>query len=317
VTPQQRRIAALRRFAFGISALTVVGHAVLGLEQSWAQVGVSLLTCYTVELLLERVDAWSGRRPPRFRLAQPAGPRARALALVDFLLPAHITALAIALLLYPGDRYWPIVLAGIVAVGSKSVFRAPVGPSSRHFLNPSNFGMVVVLLLFPSVGIAPPYHFTENVSGWLDWAVPAFVLCTGTLLNVKLTGKPPLILAWLGGFALQALLRHALFDTSLVASLVPMTGMAFLLFTFYMVTDPGTTPIARRSQIAFGAGVAAVYGVLMALHVVFGLFFALAIVSSVRGVSLHVKARRRTPAPRRVPEPVPAAEPLVVAGRTS
>jgi Na+-translocating ferredoxin:NAD+ oxidoreductase RnfD subunit len=306
MTPQQRRTAALRRFAFGITTLTVVGHALLGIEQSWLQVIVSLATCYALELTLESVEAWSAGRPVRFR----GGVR----ALVDFLLPAHITALAIALLLYPGDRLWPIVLAGVIAVGSKSVFRAPVGKSSRHFLNPSNFGMAVVLVSFPSVGIAPPYHFTENVSGWADWAVPAVVLCTGTLLNVKLTGKVPLILAWLSAFALQAVVRHLLFDASLAAALLPMTGMAFLLFTFYMVTDPGTTPVAKRSQIAFGAGVAAVYGVLTALHVVFGLFFALAIVSAVRGVSLHALARARAreaavPVGREVALPAPALSP--------
>ena len=53
-----------------------------------------------------------------------------------------------------------------------------------------------------------------------------------------------------------------------------MTGVAFLLFTFYMVTDPATTPSTPRGQIAFGAAVAAAYGLLMAFHVVFGLFFA-------------------------------------------
>jgi Na+-translocating ferredoxin:NAD+ oxidoreductase RnfD subunit len=306
VTPQERRIAALRRFAFGISTLTVVGHLWLGLEQSWLQVLVSLATCYAVELTLEAIDAWSAHRAPRFR----GGP----LALVDFLLPAHITALAIALLLYPGDRLWPIVLAGVIAVGSKSVFRAPVGGGSRHFLNPSNFGMAVTLLALPSVGIAPPYHFTENVSGWGDWAVPAFVLCTGTLLNVKLTGKVPLIAAWLGGFALQAVARHLVLGASLEAALLPMTGMAFLLFTFYMVTDPGTTPIAPRSQVAFGAAVAAAYGVLLAVHVVFGLFFALAIVSLVRGVALHAIAYARRTEESRAPVPRPVREP-VLAGR--
>jgi hypothetical protein len=79
-----------------------------------------------------------------------------------------------------------------------------------------------------------------------------------------------------------------------------MTGVAFLLFTFYMVTDPGTTPVAARAQVAFGAAVAAVYGVLIALHVVFGLFFALAIVSLTRGVALHVLAYSRRAAERRV-----------------
>jgi hypothetical protein len=301
MTPAQRRVAALRRFAFGITTLTIVGHLLLGFEQSWLQVLVSLATCYSVELALETIDAWSAKRPARYRAGGLRG-------FADYMLPAHITALAIALLLYPAGRLGPIVFAGVVAVASKSVFRAPVGKGRRHFLNPSNFGIAATLVLFPSVGIAPPYQFTENVSGWGDWAVPAFVLFTGTLLNVKLTGKLPLILAWLSAFALQALARHLVFGASLTAALLPMTGLAFLLFTFYMVTDPGTTPIRMRSQIAFGAGVAIAYGLLMSVHVVFGLFFALVLVSSVRGAGLHVMAlagdgRLRVPSFARLPRP--------------
>src|SRR5918999_3833208 len=113
MTPAERRIAALRRFSMGITGLTIVGHVWLGFEQSWAQVLVSIATCYSIELALEAADAWSARRPLRFR----GGP----VALVDFLLPAHITALAIALLLYPNGRLEPIVFAGAVAVGSKAI----------------------------------------------------------------------------------------------------------------------------------------------------------------------------------------------------
>jgi enediyne biosynthesis protein E5 len=281
VSPAERRIAALRRFAMGITGLTIVGHVWLGFEQSWAQVLVSLAGCYSAELSLEAVDAWSARRPARFR----GGPG----ALADFLLPAHITALAIALLLYPGGgRLAPIAFAATVAVCSKALFRAPLGSGRRHFFNPSNFGIAATLLIFPSVSISPPYQFTENVAGAGDWLVPAFVLVTGTFLNYRLTGKIPLIVAWLVAFALQALCRHLFLDASLEGPLLPMTGMAFLLFTFYMVTDPGTTPVRPRNQIAFGAGVAIAYGALVSLHVVFTLFFALVVVSSVRGTWLYL-----------------------------
>jgi len=56
-----------------------------------------------------------------------------------------------------------------------------------------------------------------------------------------------------------------------------------VLFTFYMISDPGTTPSRPRDQVWFGAAVAAAYGVLQVLHVVFGLFFALAAVCLLRG----------------------------------
>jgi hypothetical protein len=126
-----------------------------------------------------------------------------------------------------------------------------------------------------------------------------------------------LIVGWLGGFAIQAGLRSALVGSPLAATLLPMTGMAFLLFTFYMVTDPGTTPSGALGQFAFGLGVAAAYGLLMILHVVFGLFFALAIVCSLRGLGLTVLARLQTKPHRRRAESVPAPAHLPLASPTA
>ena len=47
------RLAALRRFAITISVLNVLGHTVLGFENSWAQMFVALLTAYFTEIFLE------------------------------------------------------------------------------------------------------------------------------------------------------------------------------------------------------------------------------------------------------------------------
>ena len=298
-----KRIAALRRFAVSITVFTVAGAFFLSFEDSWAQPVVALVTCYVLELALETLDARCTGRPVRYA----GGPK----AFVDFLLPAHITGLSIALLLYPNARLMPIVFACAVAVGSKFVFQAPVGEGRRrHFLNPSNFGIAVTLLAFPWVGISPPYQFTEGVSGiWgsgtFGWLVPAAVLISGTALNAKLTGKWPLILGWLGGFVAQALVRAAVFGTPLVAPLLPLTGLVFVLYTNYMITDPGTTPVVRRNQVAFGAATALVYGVLVSLHVVFGLFFALALVSAARGLGLYGLAAWAARA-RRAREAAPA-----------
>ena len=74
-------------------------------------------------------------------------------------------------------------------------------------------------------------------------------------------------------------------------ALLPMTGVAFVLFTFYMVTDPGTTPSKPKDQMIFGLSVAAAYAFLMLYHVVFGLFFGLTIVCTLRGLNLFVQAR--------------------------
>lgn len=284
MTPLERRNAALRRFGISITAFTIAGAFWLGFEDSWAQPVVALLTAYALELALETLDAWAAGRPARYR----GGPS----VFFHYMLPAHITALSIALLLYPNARLMPIVTATAIAIGSKFLIRAPVGGGWRHVMNPSNVGITVVLLLYSWVGISPPYQFSENISGPLDWIVPVAVLGAGTMLNAKLTGKWPLILGWLGGFALQALARSAFLGAPLVAPLLPMTGFVFVIYTNYMITDPGTTPIERRAQTFFGFATAIVYGALVSFHVVFGLFYALTIVSAARGVGLYLAAAR-------------------------
>jgi hypothetical protein len=273
------RLAGLRRFAIAITVLTTLGHTVFGFEAAYAYPLVALATGYGLELLLETIEASCQGRQPIFL--------ASGKSFVDFLLPAHITSLAIAMLLYSNSRLWPIMLATAVAIGSKTIFRVAVNGRIRHYFNPSNFGISVVLILFPWVGITPPYQFTENLSGWADWILPAAIVLTGSFLNSRFTHRLPLIGAWLGSFALQALVRSLWFGTPLTPALLPMTGVAFVLFTFYMVTDPGTTPISTQGQVLFGASIGLTYGILMACHVVFGLFFALTIVCGIRGCWLY------------------------------
>jgi Na+-translocating ferredoxin:NAD+ oxidoreductase RnfD subunit len=289
---QNKRIGGLWRFAIAISVLNIFGHTVLGFEQAWVTPFVALAAAYGTELSLEAIDAWANARRPRF-LGSPR-------SFVEFLLSAHITGLAVGMLLYSNERFWVTAFAAATAIASKHVFQVAVvtphcAPSmwpNRHFLNPSNFGIAVTLLLFPWVGIAPPYQFTENVRGVLDVILPLIIVGTGSLLNTKFTERIPLILAWLSAFFLQAVVRSLLHGTPVAAAFAPMTGLAFVLFTFYMVTDPGTTPSRRGAQILFGASVAIAYGVLVSLHVVFGLFFALAIVTTVRGVAMYMAVWR-------------------------
>ena len=289
---QNKRVGGLWRFDIAISVLNLLGHTVLGFEQAWATPFVALAASYGMELSLEAIDAWAQQRRPRF-LGSPR-------IFVEFLLSAHITGLAVGMLLYSNERFWVTAFAAATAIASKHLFQVavvtPHCPPSiwprRHFLNPSNFGIALTLLLFPWVGIAPPYQFTENARGAFDVILPLIVICSGSLLNTKFTERIPVIVAWLTTFVLQALVRSLLHGTPVAAALAPMTGLAFVLFTFYMVTDPGTTPSRLAPQIAFGASVAIAYGLLISFHVVFGLFFSLAIVTAGRGILMHLAVWR-------------------------
>ncbi|MCX5199551.1 RnfABCDGE type electron transport complex subunit D [Streptomyces sp. NBC_00249] len=295
-------IKALQRFAVSISVLNILGYTVLGFEQAWLWPFVALATGYTTEIVLEAIGARAEGRAPRYAGRGRKG-------LVEFLLPAHITSLAVNMLTYVNDRIWVMIFGVVVAVATKWVLRSPLKGRMRHYMNPSNFGIAVILMLFPWASIAPPYHFTEYLHGPGDWVLPAIIITLGTLLNAKLTGRMWLITAWLVGFALQAVVRGLLLGTAIPSALGMMTGTAFVLFTNYMVTDPGTSPSKRSSQIVFGAGVAAMYGLLTAVGIAYGIFFATALVCLIRGGYLwglhHLDKRRAdangasaAPAPR-------------------
>jgi hypothetical protein len=300
----EKRLGGLSRFAFAITVLNILGHAFLGFEQSWLTPLVALAAAYGTELIGETVDARASRRPARY-----AGSFAD---VVKFLLPAHITALAVGMLLYAAENVAAIAFAVAVAIASKYVFRIAKSdkngrPQLRHALNPSNFGITVTLVLFPTVGIAPPYQFTENTYGIVDWLLPLVVICTGSYLNIKATGRIPLVIAWVVAFALQAVLRAAINGTPAVAGLLPMTGFAFVLFTFYMITDPATSPAKLSSQIALAVAIAACYALFMQLHIVFGLFYSLTIVTAARGI--WIAANHAVPVGSPLTAPAPRAGP--------
>ena len=298
------RLPALIRFASAITILNIFGHTILGFETSFAHPLVAILTAYSLEIGFEKLQSILQKRKPAYL----GGVK----NFVLFLLPSHISAMAVSMLMFTNQNLLPVIFATALAILSKVIFKVTINGRVRHFLNPSNTGLAVSFLIFPWVSTAPPYQFTENVSGVWEMILPMIFISVGGFLNYKLTKKAPLILAWLAGFFLQAIVRSLVFDTPFIPALLPMTGVAFLLYTFYMISDPSTTPMKKENQIMFGFGVAVVYGMLTALNIVFGLFFSLITVCISRGAFFYIKElvmkyRNRTSAVtfNTLAEPVP------------
>ncbi len=293
------RYLALRNFAISISAFNIFGYTLLGFEQPWLWPLISVLYAYFLEISFEVVSAWAQRRPRRF---QGRGFR----GVYEFLLPAHITALACNMLLYANNQIWPVLFAVGVGVTGKHALQAPIKGRMRHFMNPSNFGITMTLLVFGGtwMSIAPPYEFTENADTLFRVMIIVVIATAGTVINALLTKKTLLITGWMGGFFLQAVVRHWIWHVALFSAIGPMTGVAFILFSNYMISDPGTTPARPRNGFVFGASVATVYGVMMLFNIVYTLFFATSFVCAARGAGwwvAHLLKKRRA---RRTAEPV-------------
>lgn len=277
---ENRRTFALLYFVGLLLVWNIFGHTVLGFEQSVAQFLAAVGSACAAQLLLDILDARINKRPLRLR--------PDFVGLLTFFAPALISGMALGMLLLPNKLLLPFAFASVVAMASKVIFRAPLAGKTQHFFNPSNFAIVVTLFSCPWVSIAPPYHFMGQVTGVWNWIVPVIILASGILVHSLATGRLPLVISWLVGFLLQALLRHLTLGVPLAAPLIPMTSSAFIIFTLYMIPDPATTPLNKRAQIAFGLTVAAVYAMIQVSHQVYGLFGALVIVSLARGVWLHL-----------------------------
>ena len=145
--------------------------------------------------------------------------------------------------------------------------------------------------------------------GWWDWRF-VFLLVASTVVNHVLAlaiyraraarwRKAFLTLAVGFDLGFLAYFKYAgffvssfdnAFGTSWIVPLTPMTSAAFMVFTLYMIPDPATTPVQPLRQALFAVAIAAVYGMLLVNHVVYGLFIALTIVCALRGAGLYAWA---------------------------
>jgi hypothetical protein len=269
----------LRTSATFATIFTILGHTVFGFEQSWAQVVVALLAGHSSAILFEWVDARFNNRTPGF-----AGGGFKKL--VDFQLAPHMTSITMSFLIYVNQRLWIMALACVLAIGSKYVLRVPQNGRLRHFMNPSNFAIAVILFAYQWTGMLP-WGYTVDLHGAWDWIVPLVIVALGVRLNILFTGRIPTILSWLTTFIVLAVARAFAFQTPVIAQLIVLTGIPMVLFTLYMITDPQTSPGPLRSQIAFGSGIAVAYSILLMLHVQYTMFYSVAAVCTIRGCWLY------------------------------
>ena len=184
-------------------------------------------------------------------------------AVVLLKLPAHsiksalITALGLSLLFHCSDLLW-CALGSILAIASKFLIRF----KGKHLFNPANFGIMLVIILGGPAWISPG-----------QW------------------GSTPMLMLFFSGAALMVLLKVGRIDTS-ITFLLTLFALEFsrtvlwlgwdmdvlihkfmngslLLFAFFMITDPRTTPNSRKGRILWAALIAVASFALTSWHYLF------------------------------------------------
>lgn len=178
------------------------------------------------------------------QLAQLAGTRLAALPRFDPL-SALITSLSLTLLLRT-DFTVLAAMAAVVAIGSKFVIRA----RGKHVFNPANVALVTMMLASEKVWVS---------SGqWGSAAIGAFALaCLGFLVLTR-AKRSETTIAFLVAYAVLLFGRALWLDDPLSIPLHQLQNGALLIFAFFMISDPKTSPNSAPGRLAYGVMVATI-----------------------------------------------------------
>ena len=254
-------------FAAILSLYLILGCAFLGFNRSPSQI----LTTLTLACVLEVGLHWLLRKR---ELLVP--------------LSAVITGLSLAILLNYAHDHFLLALPVFLSIASKYVFTV----DGKHHYNPSLFGVATTLLFAGQlITAAPAYQWGGTI------AMAAFVVTLALAGFVFRIGRGWLIASFLVTYALQTALRAYLMRAHLPPEMLflgTLTAPPFFLFTFFMITDPRTSPATRGRQIAVGVSIAMVDLVLHRFQSVFTFFYAAFAVATARFLWLHVRQAVQT-----------------------
>jgi Na+-translocating ferredoxin:NAD+ oxidoreductase RnfD subunit len=240
-----------------ITTLQVLGQTAFQFRVSIAQILISLLTCAVLELVItfrkQHVLMW------------PAS--------------ALLTGNGVAFILrVPGTRHgdwWSTkgwwIFMGTAAVSLLSKYA--IKWRGSHVFNPSNLGLVLCFVLLGRNRAEPLDFWWGPVSPWLLFAFA--VIVTGGLVilsRLKLLWiAVGFWLAFAAGIAVLAATGHAM---TARWHLGPITGPYFwwslltspevLVFLFFMLTDPKTSPRGQRDRVVYAVSVGLLAALLIA-----------------------------------------------------
>ena len=216
-----------------LSSLLVFGIGVLDFGIAWQNAAAIVVTA---------------------QLTQFVGTRMAGLPRFDPL-SALITSLSLTLLLRT-ELIAIAALAAAIAIGSKFLVRV----RGKHVFNPANVALVTMML-------ATDYAWVSS-GQWGSATIGALALtCLGFLVLTR-ARRAETTIAFLLAYAALLFGRALWLGDPLAIPVHQLQSGALLIFAFFMVSDPKTTPDAAVGRVFYGALVAAVAFTIQFVHYV-------------------------------------------------
>jgi Na+-transporting NADH:ubiquinone oxidoreductase subunit NqrB len=253
-----------------VTMVLIVGQVSFGFLESWGRTFLAIATSIAIEMLLGKLVV--GKWP--------------------HLASAYISGISIGMLLR-SPEFWPYALCAAISIVSKYVLRV----DGRHIWNPSNFGIVAMLVLAADTVASLSVQWGNNL-------LPMVVVWAFGAIIIHSLGRFHITLTYVASFLFFAGVRHLVTGHPFLAEAAPLTGPMYQLYIFFMITDPKTTVHRKWAQCLVAFAVAAVEAVLRLMQFVHAPYYALFIVGPI--ANLIEIALTRAASRQAVPAVAPA-----------
>ena len=150
---------------------------------------------------------------------------------------ALISALGLCLLLKTG-AIWVGAFAAFVAIASKFLIKI----KNKHIFNPANIGIIAAIALTGEAWVSPGQWGSDTIL-WF------FIGAAGLMMILKV-GRLDTTIAFILTFGGLLFLRQVVYlGWEPTVWLHKMNNGTLLLFAFFMITDPMTTPNHKHARI--------------------------------------------------------------------
>jgi Na+-translocating ferredoxin:NAD+ oxidoreductase RnfD subunit len=154
-----------------------------------------------------------------------------------------ITSLSLSLILRAASP-WVYLLAGAAAIAGKALLRV----RGKHLFNPAALGIAVAVLLTDRAWISP--------GQWGSGPTLLFLFLAAGGMVVHRALRSDVSWAFLAAYAALTLARAGWLGDPWEVPFHSLQSGALLLFAFFMISDPKTTPDARPARLLYAVLVA-------------------------------------------------------------
>lgn len=230
-----------------ITGILLAAHLSFGILESYDKLLIAIAASFLTESILHRLIVGTWRD----------------------MSSAYISGISVGILIR-SPFLWAYALTSMISIASKYVLRY----KGTHIWNPSNFGVVAMLLLAPQAVAVLSIQWGNNM-----WAM--LIIWIVGFISIYRLKRFHICATYVISFLVFSIFRSLYTGDSYITEISPITGPMYQLFIFFMITDPKTTVKSKWGQIVVIIMVAFVEMFFRIHEAIYAPFYALFIVGPI------------------------------------